>query len=126
MVESHGGKVLDYNTDAINGIFENNEFPFELFDDIQLNGHYWDKSNKVHKYKIECDKERLKTSRMQQSLRTNKYEMARLYKWKITSDVEDNNFKPLVCSDAQICLLSWVSFGLEPATDGSGRRTLLL
>ena len=31
-----------------------------------------------------------------------------------------------VCSDAQICLLSWVSFGLEPASDGSGRRTHLL
>ena len=30
------------------------------------------------------------------------------------------------CSDAQICLLGWVSFGLEPASDGSGRRTHLL
>ena len=30
------------------------------------------------------------------------------------------------CLDAQICLLSWVSFGLEPASDGSGRRTHLL
>jgi hypothetical protein len=26
-----------------------------------------------------------------------------------------------VCSDAQICSLSWVSIGLEPASDGSGR-----
>ena len=31
-----------------------------------------------------------------------------------------------VCLDAQICSLSWVSFGLEPATDGSGRFTHLL
>jgi hypothetical protein len=30
------------------------------------------------------------------------------------------------CLDAQICSLSWVSFGLEPATDGSGRFTHLL
>ena len=30
-----------------------------------------------------------------------------------------------VCLDAQICLLGWVSFGLEPAPDGSGRRTHL-
>ncbi len=30
------------------------------------------------------------------------------------------------CLDAQICSLSWVSFGLEPASDGSGRRTHLL
>ena len=30
------------------------------------------------------------------------------------------------CLDAQFCLLSWVSFGLEPATDGSGRFAHLL
>jgi hypothetical protein len=33
---------------------------------------------------------------MQQSLRTNKYNMSNLYKWEITPDVEDNNFLPLV------------------------------
>ncbi len=87
MVESHGGTVLDYNTDAINCIFEHNEFPFELVDDIQLNGHYWDSKNEITKYKIECDKERLKTSRMEQYLRKNKYEI---------NTLEDNNFEPLV------------------------------
>jgi hypothetical protein len=29
------------------------------------------------------------------------------------------------CLDAQICSLSWVSFGLEPASDGSGRHALV-
>ena len=32
----------------------------------------------------------------------------------------------LYCLDAQVCSLSWVSFGLEPASDGSGRHTHLL
>ena len=40
-------------------------------EDIQLNGHYWGKSNKEYKYKIEYNKERLKTSKMQETLRTN-------------------------------------------------------
>ncbi len=65
-------------------------------DDIQLHGHYWDLRNEVPKYEIEYNKERLKTSRMEQYVRKNKYEMHRLYKWKITPDVEDNNFEPLV------------------------------
>jgi hypothetical protein len=42
-------------------------------EDIQLNGHYWDKSNKEYKYKSEYNKERLKTSKMQETLRTNTY-----------------------------------------------------
>ena len=35
-------------------------------------------------------------------------------------------FSECLCLDAQICLLGWVSFGLEPATDGSGRFAHLL
>jgi 5-methylcytosine-specific restriction endonuclease McrA len=96
LVQSHGGTVLDYNTDAINCIFEGNKFPFELVEKIQLNNHYWDVDNKVYKYKIECDKERLKTSRMQQSSRTNKYVLDKYYNWRITHDVQDNDFTPLV------------------------------
>ncbi len=60
LVESYGGLVLDYNTDAINCTFPDNMFPFESVEDIQLNGHYWDQSNTVYKYKIEYNKERLK------------------------------------------------------------------
>jgi hypothetical protein len=43
---------LDHNTDAINWVFPENEFPFEFVKDIQLYGHYWDESNKVYKYKL--------------------------------------------------------------------------
>ena len=53
-------------------MFENNVFSFELDKYIQLNGHYWSKAGNVHKYKMEIDKEKLKTSRMQ---RTNEYEI---------------------------------------------------
>jgi hypothetical protein len=63
---------------------------------IQLNGHYWGKSNKVYKYKIEYNKDRLKTSRMQQTQRTETFNDMRFYNWKLTYDVEDNDFKPLV------------------------------
>ena len=30
---------------AINCVFEGNKSPFDLVEDIQLNGHYWDESN---------------------------------------------------------------------------------
>ena len=49
LIKSHSGVILDYNTDAINCVFPDNNFPFELVEDIQLKGHYWDKSNKVYK-----------------------------------------------------------------------------
>jgi DNA replication protein DnaC len=96
LIVASGGTVLDYNTDAINCIFEDDKFPFELVNNIQLNNHYWDNNNKVYKYKIEYNKERLKTSRMEKTARTDKYEFNAYYNWKITDDVPDDNFQPLV------------------------------
>ena len=89
LIQRHGGQVLDYNTDAINCTFKENKFPFELVEDIQLNGHYWDKSKKVYKYKIEYNKDRLKTSRMQQTQRTETFNDMRYYTFKPTFDVEE-------------------------------------
>ncbi len=37
LVESKGGKVTDLNTDAITCTFPNNEFPFDLIDDKNIN-----------------------------------------------------------------------------------------
>ncbi len=51
-IKSHSGTILDYNTDAINCVFEDNKFPFELVEDIQLKGHYWNKADKAYKYKL--------------------------------------------------------------------------
>ena len=59
IVESHGGIVLDVNTDAVNCVFPDNVFPFKLVRDIQLDNHYWDKDNKykninLNMERIEC------------------------------------------------------------------------
>jgi DNA replication protein DnaC len=55
-------------------------------EDIQLKGHYWDKSNEVYKYKIEYKKERLKTSKMQEIIRRDTYKDTKYYKWNVTTD----------------------------------------
>ena len=94
LIKSHSGVILDYNTDAINCTFPENKFPFELVDEIQLNNQYWDKKNKVYKYKIEHNKERLKISKMQETMRTDVYKDFQYYNWKLTQDVDDNDFKP--------------------------------
>ena len=76
LIKSHGGQVLDLNTDAVNCTFPENKFPFELVQDstaTQLNGFYWDIEKTIPKYKIEHDKERLKSSKLQQSLRAAVY-----------------------------------------------------
>ncbi len=54
-------------------------------EDIQLNGHYWDESNKVYKYKIEYNKARLKTSKMQETIRRDKYKNMKYY-WNVRTD----------------------------------------
>ena len=120
MIKAHSGVILDYNTDAINCTFPENKFPFKLVDEIQLKGHYWDKSNTVYKYKIEYNKERLKVSRMQETLRTDIYKDIKYYNWRVTPDVEDNNFIPLVdkvMNSKQLCFIT--------GPGGSGKTTLL-
>jgi hypothetical protein len=52
IIEKNGGTCLDLKTDAITCIFENNEFPFELIDDINLDGYYWDNKNKLPNIKL--------------------------------------------------------------------------
>jgi len=93
LIKAHDGVILDYNTDAINCVFPDNAFPFKLVDEIQLKGHYWDQSNEVYKYKIEYNKERLKTSRMQETMRTDIYKDLKYYNWRLTNDVENDDFK---------------------------------
>ncbi len=51
LIESSAGVTLDYNTDAIDCVFEDNKFPFELVEEIRLNNHHWDKNNEVYEYK---------------------------------------------------------------------------
>jgi type IV secretory pathway ATPase VirB11/archaellum biosynthesis ATPase len=101
-------------------VFEDNKFPFELVEDIQLKGHYWNKADKVYKYKIEYNKDHLKVSKMQETLRTDIFKDMRYYNWKSISDVEDNDFKPLV---NKIMNSNQSYFITGPG--GSGKTTLL-
>ena len=91
-----------------------------MVDEIQLNNQYWDKKNKVYKYKIEHNKERLKISKMQETMRTDVYKDFQYYNWKLTQDVDDNDFKPLV---DKIINSNESYFITGPG--GSGKTTLL-
>jgi hypothetical protein len=95
IVEANNGTVLDVNTDSVSCVFPDDKLPFTLLDDINIKDYYWDNDNKIPKYKIE-DKGRLKTSRMANNIRTEKFINDMKYKWNITSDVDDNDFMPLV------------------------------
>jgi predicted AAA+ superfamily ATPase len=101
-------------------VFPDNKFPFELVEDVQLNGHYWNKADKSYKYKIEYNKERLKVSKMQETLGTDIFKDMRYYNWKLISDVEDNDFKPLV---DKIMNFNQSYFITGPG--GSGKTSLL-
>ena len=46
-------KITDLNTDAFTCTFPNNEFPFDLIDDKNINGYYWDDEKTIPKYKLE-------------------------------------------------------------------------
>jgi 5-methylcytosine-specific restriction endonuclease McrA len=120
LIKSNGGTILDYNTDAINCIFKDNKFPFELVQEIQLNNYYWDKQNKVYKYKIEYGKERLKVSRMEETMRTDTFNDFKHYNWRLQNDVDDNNFEPLV-NKIMGSKESWFITG----PGGSGKTTLI-
>jgi len=97
LVEDNNGIVLDLNTDAVYCVFKDNVFPFKLVQDIQLDHHYWDDEHKVHKYKIEYGKERLKVSRLQKSLRTDTYVNEKYYNWSVS---DDKTKKPIITFDS--------------------------
>jgi chromosomal replication initiation ATPase DnaA len=95
LIESKNGKVLDLNTDCVTCTFENNIFPFELDENKDIMGYYYDKKNTMPLYKLEDKDTRLQIERKQHYKRDVKYEN-KILKWKTYEDVEDNDFKPLV------------------------------
>jgi DNA replication protein DnaC len=123
LVESKGGTVLDVNTDAVSCIFPDNKLPFEIVEEIQLKNQLWDEKQTVYKYKLEDkedDKKRVKVSKMQNTQHIEQYKLNTYYNWRVTADVDDNDFKSLVdkiiASDQ-----SWTIQG--PA--GAGKSTLI-
>ena len=89
-----------------------------MVNEINLNNHYWDKENKVYKYKIEYEKERLKVSKMQETMRTDIFKDLKYYNWRLTKDVNDNNFEPFV-NKIMDSKQSWLITG----PGGSGKTT---
>ena len=118
LIKSKGGQVLDLKTDAINFIMPDNKFPFELEDDKNLKGYYWDDKNKVPKYKIESSK-RLIVERTPHFVRDEIYEL-KTEQVKIFEDVLDNNFKPLVKT-----IVDSNSSFLITGPAGTGKSTLI-
>jgi hypothetical protein len=95
IIESKNGVCLDLKTDCITCMFENDIFPFEMMDDINLSGYYYDDDNKMPKYKLEPCSGRLVIPRME------KYKRSILYnhinqEWTEHKDIESNDFNILV------------------------------
>ena len=98
IIKSNNGIIVDLNTDAISFITKNDDFLFELASDgININGYFWDSNETIYKYKLEDKDGRLCTPKLQGYKSEDKYVLKNRV-WKITKDVEDNDFTPLVNS----------------------------
>ena len=118
LVESKGGKVTDLNTDAITCTFPNDEFPFELIDDKNLN-YYWDDDQTIPKYKLEPVGKRVKYQKLAKYIRTDQYTL-NTKDWNTTPDVEGNDFEPLVNK-----ILDSNESWLVTGPPGAGKTTLI-
>ncbi len=75
IVKSHGGKILDLNTDSVTATF-NKSYPINIspigrLNNNNIDGYYY--PDGTHKYKIEI-KERIRQGKMQDYIRTERYE----------------------------------------------------
>jgi hypothetical protein len=120
LVESKGCIVTDINTDAITCTFPDDKFPFDLMEDAKnINGYYWDELKTIPKYKLEPNAKRVKYPKLVHYMRFDQY-VLNTSEWKITPDVPDNDFNPLI---AQIVDSneSWLING----PPGAGKTTLI-
>ena len=76
LIKSKDGIVLDLNTDCISCTFPNDVFPFELINEKNIEGYYYDDENKVPMYKLEKKNTRLQIERKAQYKRTDTYTRA--------------------------------------------------
>ena len=95
LIESKGGICLDLNTDCISCVFKNDKLPFEMIDDINLKGFYYDEKNIFPKYKLDAKDTRLKYPKMANFKRSKKYEYNDQI-WTITEDIKDNDFTYII------------------------------
>jgi hypothetical protein len=94
VIRANDGYVLDVSTDCVSAVFKNDVLPFEI-EDNKIKGYYFDDNQKEPKYKLEDKDGRLKIEILPKYLRTERYDYTKP-EFTIYSDVEDNNFKPLV------------------------------
>ena len=73
LVESKGGRITDLNTDAITCTFPDDQCPFNLIDDKNINGYYWDDLKTIPKYKLEPVGKHVKYPKMEKYMRKDKY-----------------------------------------------------
>ena len=95
IIKANDGKILDLNTDCISCVFKGNDLPFDLEDDVNIKGYYYEEAKTIAKYKIEHKDERLKISRHEKCKRSDMYIHA-VQKWTLFEDVKDYDFAPLV------------------------------
>ena len=83
------------NTDCV--ICEFETFPFQLDNTNNILGYYHDQEHLNPKYKLEEGTNRVKYSKLQKYVRTNKYKYED-YNWNLMNDPGHNDFKGIVDS----------------------------
>ena len=73
IIREHQGRLLDLNTDAVICMFPNN-LPFELDENHNIKGYYYDEEKTLPRYKMEFKYDRLKVDRMPGTMRREIYE----------------------------------------------------
>lgn len=119
IIEKNGGTVLELKTDCVVFYHPSFEFPFELIDDKNVKGFYFDDDKLVPKYKMEKFGGFMSCERKARYIRTDKFELVKK-SFRTEKDVDDNDFTPLVklvLDDFQSCFIS------GPA--GCGKSTLI-
>jgi DNA replication protein DnaC len=119
LVESKGSIIPDMNTDAITCTFPDDKFPFDLIDEKNINGSYWDELKTIPQYKLEPNAKRVKYPKLVHYMRFDNYTL-HTEPWEITPDVKDNNFEPLI-NKILDSNESWLING----PPGAGKTTLI-
>ena len=89
IIEKNGGKVLEYKTDCVVFHHPSDVFPFELIDEKNVKGFYFDDDEKVPKYKMEKFGGFMSCERKPRYIRTDKFELVKK-SFRIEKDVDDN------------------------------------
>jgi hypothetical protein len=93
-IKSHGGTVLDVNTDCCACVFPDDKFPFAL-NGNNLEGYYYDDAKTMPKYRLEDNSDRLKKQLLPKWIRSQLFEFTPM-KWNVEYDNLSNDFEPIV------------------------------